>query len=509
MSVSYEGVLTQADVSHIRARGQDPAEVVSQLETLRLPRKSVPILRPATIGDGIQRLEDYDHKTLLGLHEEARAAGRIAAFVPASGGGTRLFHALLHLYRNKETQLEHVRWRASRGDEVARDALVVLENIAQFAFWPELERRGCSTGNLEQVLALLFGDGGLRYHELPKGLIPFHRYDTGVVTAFAEHLHEAAALIADRDQVGRMHFTIADVHRKQFEDELKRDAPDMERALGVRLRVDFSSQAVHTDTIATDLDGCLRRDRAGQIAFHPGGHGALLHNLGSVGADVVLIKNIDNIARRELLPQISAVRRQISGVLLQVERQVHNAVRELRDGRDPASAIQFLDQQFGVTPRTTLPDAESRRNYAIAQLSRPIRVCGVVSSLDHAGGRPFWTDTASRGPCLQIIEGAEINLDNPRERKLFHRSRHFNPVDIACSLRDADGKTFDLPAFAIPDRAIIAKKVLAGVPALVYEHPGLWNGGMGLWNTVFVEIPDVAFNPVKSMSALWAPGHRP
>ena len=399
--------------------------------------------------------------------------------------------------------------RASRGDEVARDALVVLENILGFALWPELKARRCSPHSIEHILRLLFGEGGLRYHELPKGLIPFHLYDDGVRSAFAEHLNEAAQLTADEQKNCDVHFTIGEPHMRQFQSERAREAARFEEALGVRCRVTFSVQSHDTDTIATDVHGKIRRDGSGRIMFHPGGHGALLSNLARLEADVVLIKNIDNTARQEALQEIADVRRQISGLLLHLESQVHNSIRKLCDGHDAQDALELLEQQFGVSPSVALADEESRRRYAVFQLDRPIRVCGVVGSLDHTGGRPFWTETPGRGPSLQIMEGAEVDLDDERSRNLFHQSRHFNPVDIACSLRDANGEPFDLDAFVVPDRAIVARKVLAGVPSLIYEHPGLWNGAMGMWNTAFVEVPDFTFNPVKSMADLWAPGHRP
>ena len=392
---------------------------------------------------------------------------------------------------------------------MARDALVVLENIRGFALWPELEARGCAPDSVEHVLRVLFGAGGLRPHELPKGLIPFHLYDDGVRSAFAEHLNEAAQLIADGRKTCDVHFTIGELHMRQFERERDRETARFEKALGVRCRVTFSVQSHETDTIATDLHGKLRRDGSGRIVFHPGGHGALLNNLGRLGADVVLIKNIDNIARREALQDIADVRRQISGLLLHLESEVHDALRQLRGGHDAQDALDLLERHFGVRSSAPFPDEESRRRYAMGQLDRPMRVCGVVSSLDHTGGRPFWTETPGRGLSLQIIEGAEVDLDDARTRDLFHQSHHFNPVDMACSLRDANGKPFDLDAFVVPDRAIVARKVLVGVPSLIYEQPGLWNGAMGLWNTAFIEIPDSAFNPVKSMADLWAPAHRP
>jgi len=508
VSTSPTEHLSQTDLEYIRSTGRDPEQVVFQLDYLRGGKKSTPILRPATIGDGIRRLEDADSAALIALHEEACRAGRVSGFVPASGSGTRLFSSLLHLHRDRETDLERVRWRASRGDEVARDALIVLENITQFAVWPELERLGCAPGSVDHILRMLFGEGGLRCHERPKGLVPFHLYPEGVRTAVAEHLNEIAAVMAGGREA-RVHFTISDAHRPLFDKELSKETSRLEQALGLKFHIAMSVQSPATDTIAVDLEGHIRRDSAGRIVFHAGGHGALLPNLQQSNGDVVLIKNIDNIARRELVARISHLRRMISGMLLQIEKEVHAAVRRLRDGGSVGDALRVLERQFGLRPPGPVADDEAGRRNVMSQLNRPIRVCGVVATLEHAGGRPFWTDTGSRGPSPQLIEGAEVDLDNPRDRKLFHQSRHFNPVDLACSIRDADGQPFDLASFVIPDRALVARKVLSGVPSLLYEHPGLWNGSMGLWNTTFVEIPDFAFNPVKSISDLWASGHRP
>jgi len=294
-----------------------------------------------------------------------------------------------------------------------------------------------------------------------------------------------------------------------FEDARATETARIEEAVGVRCRVTFSVQSPATDTIASDLYGAICRDDEGRIVFHPGGHGALLKNLAQLGADVVLIKNIDNTARRETSPQIAAVRRQISGLLLHLENRVHETLRRLRSGLDVQDALNLLEREFGVRPSAPLRDDESKRRYAAFQLNRPIRVCGVVSAFDHSGGRPFWAETPDRGAALQIVEGAEVDLGDASTLDLFHRSHHFNPVDIACSLRDVNGDPFDLDAFAVPDRAIVARKVLAGVPSLLYEHAGLWNGAMGLWNTAFVEVPDFTFNPAKSLADLWSPGHRP
>jgi hypothetical protein len=500
--------LTPADIADIRASGRDPEQVAHQLETLKRPRKSVQIIRPATPDDGIQQLQNYNPVLLRDLHEQAAAAGRMSSFIPASGSGTRLFHSLHHLFRKGEMDIDRLRALAAAGNADARDALVVLENITEFAIWEGLQEHGCSPGSCEQILRALFAEDGPQYRELPKGLVPFHRYNGFFRTAFTEHLNEAALLTTDRQRHCRIHFTISAAHRLRFVEEWQSQRAELERALNVLFQIDFSSQSSATDTIAVDLQGDVRRDHAGHILFQPGGHGALLGNLAECGGDVILIKNIDNVARQEHSIEIAEIRKQISGILLLVETQVHGAIRDLRKGHDPSEALELLQRQFGRTPSAPLRTEEDRRNYATTQLNRPLRVCGVIASVDHTGGRPFWMNVENFGPWLQIVESAEVDLANSREKELFHLSKHFNPVDIACSVRDVDGEPFDLNQFTTPGRALIARKTLAGIPSLLYEHPGLWNGAMALWNTVFVEIPEWTFNPVKSLSDLWTPRHR-
>jgi hypothetical protein len=500
--------LTQADLAFIQSSGRDAHAVVRQLQMLRGGWRSIRVDRPAAIGDGIEQLDTHDPAALRDLHRRAAADGRISSFVPASGSGTRLFQSLLSLYREEETDVERVRSRAGRGDPIAKDALIVLDNIREFALWPELESRGCSPDALDQVFDALFSESGRQYHELPKGLIPFHRYTSGARTAFGEHLREAAALGTDSHRRCRVHFTVAATHQALFEEAWRRERPVIERELQTTFELRFSVQSPETDAIGVDAGGRILRDKSGQIAFRPGGHGALLANLTAGDGDIVLIKNIDNIAREELQGGVVEARRAICGLLLLIEGEVHAQLRRLRNGGDPRPALDLLVRRFGIIPAVMPGTDDPLREYAIAQLDRPLRVCGVIATDAHAGGRPFWVYTGDRGSTTQLVEGAEVNMDDPHEREVFNQSRHFNPVDIACSIRDVDGRPFDLKQFATADRALIARKVVGGTPSSVYEHPGLWNGGMGLWNTVFLEIPARTFNPVKSIADLWEPGHR-
>jgi hypothetical protein len=355
------------------------------------------------------------------------------------------------------------------------------------------------------VLDVLFGDG---YHELPKGLLPFHRYGSEIRTAFIEQIHEAADVTRGAGRHCRLHFTVAEVHQDLFESEWQRLRPIVEQAVGATVDVSFSVQAPETDAVAIDPRGALHREGSGRIAFRAGGHGALLVNLRRTSGDVVLIKNIDNIARRDVSARIAAIRARVCGALLLVERETHEAIRALRAGGKVAAAVQFLERQFGVLSSVAPRSESDAREVAMSLLNRPIRVCAMVPTSGHSGGRPFWVSEPERGQSLQIVEGAEVDLSKAEERALFHQTRHFNPVDMACSLRDVDGKPFDLSKYVDPSRALIAQKTVGGVALKAYEHPGLWNGGMALWNTVLVEVPEFAFNPVKSLADLASPGHR-
>jgi Domain of unknown function (DUF4301) len=501
-------LFTDSDRAAIQSSGRDPSTVVSQVEVLMGKRHLVPMVRPASLGDGVLSLDAQDRDALGRAHDEAAAAGRVSSFVPASGSGTRMFQSLLQLSLEGETSLDAIRKRGLAGDKVANDALVVLENVRAFALWPDMMRRGCAPESNDRVLPTLFAENGPRYHDLPKGLVPYHRYGDADRTAFIEHVYEAVPLVKDARGDCRLHFTVSPSHVERFASAWRAAKAEVERTLDARVRILFSTQSPATDAIAVDLQGHLYRDGRGQIVFRPGGHGALLDNLAKLDGDIVLVKNIDNIARQERSRDIIPIRRLLSGLLVIVEREVHEAIQRLRDGEDADAALRLLRARFGITAGEELNRGDLRTAYAMTELNRPLRVCGVIKTGEHTGGRAFWVDVPGRGPALQIVESAEIDTSDARSKALFDSAPFFNPVDIVCSLRDLDGKPYDLRQFTSPERAIVASKSLGGVPSLVYEHPGLWNGGMGLWNTVFIEVPGFTFNPVKSLADLWTEGHR-
>jgi hypothetical protein len=299
---------------------------------------------------------------------------------------------------------------------------------------------------------------------LPKGLVPFHRYAESVRTPFEEHLVEAAAIVRDARGICRVHVTVSPEHRSAFEAALEKARPRLERETQTRFEVSFSEQSASTDTVALDESGRLLRDLDGHLVFRPGGHGALLKNLADSHGDIVLVKNVDNVVPDDRRAPTILWKRLLAGYLVRLER---------------------------ASPR-----------------ARPLRVAGVVKNEGEPGGGPFWVEGPD-GETRQIIESAQVNLANPAQASIWGAATHFNPVDLACSLRDASGRPFDLPRFVDERAVFIAKKTHEGRILFALERPGLWNGAMALWETVFVEVPKATFAPVKTVLDLLRPVHQP
>jgi hypothetical protein len=420
--------LSDADRAAIAAHGLTVEEVERQLALLARPPRAGRLVRPATAGDGIVRLEEKDHPELLALADAAARAGRLTKFVPASGAASRMFAFLL---AEGPDSPEKKRFSESR---------------KSFPFGDE---------NVEQLA------------RSPKGLLAFHAYPDGARTAFEEHLHEAADTVRDASGVCRVHFTVSREHRSAFEAALANARPRVERATGARFAVTFSEQSPATDTIAGDPDGGPFRTASGALVFRPGGHGALVANLGALareGADVVLVKNIDNVVPDTRRAPTILWKRLLTGMLVRAEK-------------------------------------ESRGE-------RPLRVAGVVRNEGEPGGGPFWVE-GPEGPRLQIVESAQVDMGDPEQASVWASATHFNPVDLACSLRDAEGRPFDLARFVDERAVFVADKTYEGKPLKALERPGLWNGAMALWDTVFVEVPKETFAPVKTALDLLRPEHRP
>ncbi|HEX5715524.1 MAG TPA: DUF4301 family protein [Thermoanaerobaculia bacterium] len=484
-----EDLFSPDDLSQMAELGIDPAEALRQIELFRNPPPFTRVLRACRVGDGIRMLSKASEPWLLARFEEAVRRGRLAKLVPASGAATRMFKELLADLNDGESSSE---------------VRTFLDNLPRFAFHEDLG--DIRTADRHTILERLLTEKGLNYPELPKGLLKFHRYPDGPRTPFEEHLVEAADVTRDEDGNCRLHFTVSPQHHERFEALLEEVRGRYEAKYDCRFVVSFSYQQRSTDTIAVDPENRPFRQDDGTLLFRPGGHGALLDNLASLagfGWDLVLLKNIDNVVPDGRKPLVNGWKKALSGYLLALQERIFRLQERLE--ADPAAleeASRLVEEELS----RPIPAGADRRQFVIEALNRPLRVCGVVRNQGEPGGGPFWVEDACGQLSLQIVESSQI--DPKVRQEMLAGSTHFNPVDVVCALRDRNGAPYDLHRFVDPTTVFISSKSHEGRPLKALERPGLWNGAMAGWNTVFVEVPDETFAPVKSVLDLLRPEHQ-
>ena len=477
-------MFTEQDLQQIADHGLTAAQVETQLENFRRGFPWLPVVRAASPSDGIVMLDAAEADAAVARYEKAAAGLEIVKFVPASGAATRMFKELFAFVNE-----------GKRGPGI--DTL--LSNIERFAFWPELRTIvGDDADELRTVENIVAE--GLRYGETPKGLVSFHRYGDEVRKAVEEHLVEGAQYAAAGGEV-KIHFTVSPEHLTRFEALLAEKIPGYESRFGVKYRISFSVQDPSTDTLAVNPDCTPFRRADGRLLFRPAGHGALIGNLGKIDADIVFVKNIDNVTTDARRGDTVLYKKALAGVLLALQERIFEYLMALEvPGAELEPIAAFIENELCVK----LP-----KDYGTALLrqvlDRPIRVCGMVRNEGEPGGGPFWVTGADGLETLQIAESNQIA---PEKRELMRLATHFNPVDLVCSFRTSKGGRFDLQEFVDPATGFISRKSDGGRELLAQELPGLWNGAMARWNTVFVEVPITTFSPVKVVTDLLRPEHQ-
>lgn len=509
-SARSPAALTAADVAELAARGLPRAEAERQLALLADPPAKLRLERPCTVGDGIVRLSPDEQEESLRRHERARLLGRLTKFVPASGAASRMFQTLFAFLADPQGE----------GRREAEAFAAALPRLAlRQAVDEALVRRGqalaplLARGDLETLVGLLLEPDGLDFGARPKALIPFHDTPDGPRTALEEQLVSAVPVIAGADRLCRLHFSIPAGSAALFAESLARLRGFQESRLAVRFEVGFSYQDPSTDTLALDADGRPARRADGHLLLRPGGHGALLGNLERLGADLVLIQNIDNVLPEPR--QVPALRWQriLCGLLAGLVEEQHAWQRRLRQTPADSTALdgarRFLDERLGVpTSQAAAAEGAAAAEALAALLHRPLRVCGVVPNAGEPGGGPFWVRGRDGSLSRQIVERAEIEGADAEQVKRFSAATHFNPVALACSLRDALDQPYALADCVDAAAVFIAEKSEAGRRLRALERPGLWNGAMAGWHTLFVEMPAATFAPVKTILDLDRPEHR-
>ena len=478
----------------IEAAGKSVEKIEEELNCFEQGFPFLKLECAASVGNGIMRPADSEVKNYIKIWDACLDEGKstIVKFVPASGAASRMFKNLYEFLK------------ADYSDST-----------------PDIERTYNRIGDLATVIDaagtrtfayMLLGENGLNYGALPKGLLAFHKYGKSFRTPLEEHLAEGAMYAADKNGNVNVHFTVSGEHRALFKSLAEKVLPAYEKEYKVKYAISFSEQKPATDTIAVDEDNRPFMD-GDKILFRPGGHGALIENLNDMNADIVFIKNIDNVVPDSLKGDTVVYKKLIAGILVDFKRKADDCVRELEDGCPARSRLEemlaFLEKDLCCKSSEAkgLDDA-GLRDYLMRKLNRPMRVCGMVKNVGEPGGGPFFAYNPDGTVSLQILESSQIDMNDPEKCRMFKEGTHFNPVDLVCAIRDYKGNKFDLPEYVDKNTGFISSKSKDGRKLKALELPGLWNGAMSDWNTVFVEVPLSSFNPVKTVNDLLRPQHQ-
>ncbi len=520
-------LFSPADIEQIEAHGLTAEQVLRQMEILATGPYYLHVLRPCTMGDGIKVLDREPSAGYMNLHETEARKGRFIKFVPASGAASRMLKSLhRYVHKGECATWSDISAEADQGQAAAREVVRFIKELDRFAFFEEVQETIRKMGqplwgygpekSAASVLRTVLSEEGLGYGLLPKGLFKFHKYGGRVRTAFEEHLVEAAAYVADGNRRCRIHFTVSREHMDPFESLFREVRSSYERWHEVKYDVSFSIQQPSTDTIALNDEDKPFRDKRGRLLFRPGGHGALLQNLNDLKADLVFMKNIDNVAPDHLKPTTVRWKKLMAGYLIQLQARIFRYLEWLSTPSTQRSLLQeirgFIEGELCIPLGHTSVEAagqETLRALFYDTLNRPLRVCGMVKNEGEPGGGPFWVQAGDGRISLQIVEGAQINPTSRDQAEIWASATHFNPVDIVCGLRDWRSNPFDLVRYVDPQSFFVSRKSSGGKTLKALERPGLWNGAMARWITVFVEVPVETFSPVKTITDLLRKEHQP
>jgi hypothetical protein len=512
---------SEIDILQIGEKGLSTQEVERQIQIFERGNIKVDIQQAATVDNGIFAYSLEEQKKFIQSFEDKKEHLNLLKFVPASGAATRMFKAFHNFADEFDPEKESLRDYLDKKED--KSLQLFFEKIAKLPFYEAASKKAkenntdfLEKSNDEQQLILvktMLYENGLGLSDLPKGLVPFHAYSDFTATAFEEHLHSAAKYLSVNG-VAKLHFTVAEGDKEKFEKEFENIKDRVEEATHTNFEISYSYQDPKTDTIAVDEDNKPFRDEDDRIFFRPGGHGALIENLNQQEADLIFIKNIDNVVVATNLPKVVEMKKMLGGKLLKLQEQVFEHLKNLDAGNNSEAKLDeiadFLEHKLFVKLTSTFAKftGEEKTQYLRRRLDRPLRVCGMVKNEGEPGGGPFLVKNEDEEILLQIIEGAQIDKNNSKQMEILNDSTHFNPVDIACSLKNHKGESFDLHSYVDENMSFIADKTKDGKPLKALERPGLWNGGMAYWNTVFVEVPVETFNPVKTVADLLKPSHQ-
>ena len=509
-------MFTKEDLNQMKQMDINPLVAEKQIEFFNNGFPFVQLDRPAIDKDGIKVFSESEIAELTKLYDQNSEKENIVKFVPASGAATRMFKDLFSFMDD---------WTGSidiENDKKFEMVLEFFEKLPQFAFYKELSsvlkydynldiEEEFKQDNYISIISALLTQKGLNYSNLPKALLSFHTYNDETRTSLEEHLAEGAMYSVSSNNNVSIHFTVTPEHLPIFKELVSKVQTKYEKLFNVKYNVSYSIQKSSTDTIAVNLKNEPFRSNDNKLLFRPGGHGALIENLNEIDASIIFIKNIDNVVPDNFKNETVIYKKAIGGLLIKVRNQIFDFLNRIKKGENSEVFVKeicdfykkyfFVDMQFSSNKSNIIDEIK-------AILNRPIRICGMVKNLGEPGGGPFWVKGANGIASLQIIESSQIDYFDEFQLNTFKKASHFNPVDLVCSVRDFEGKKFNLTEFVDQNTGFISKKSKDGMDLKALELPGLWNGAMAYWNTIFVEVPIITFNPVKTVNDLLRKEHQ-
>ncbi len=477
--------------------------------------------RPATIDDGIVKLTREEFQNQASFFDQRKSNFKLKKFVPASGAASRMFKFLSEFLNEFDYENETINAYINRKKD--KNLPIFLAGIEKFSFYKEIKAKlkelHTDYYSLEShqksyhFIKLMLASDYYDFCNKPKGVLEFHKYDDHIATPVEEHLNECA-FYATSNSVSNLHFTVSENHENLFKKVIDEVKEKVESKSKTKLNVSYSYQDKSTDTIAVNPENQPFRNDEGMLVFRPGGHGALINNLNHLDADIIFIKNIDNVIQNHI-EEIALYKKGLAGILLELQEQIFQIINHIDQQKikeeNIADIIDFMKQKLNID---VLEDfykytLENKIDFIKNKLNRPIRICGMVKNEGEPGGGPFWVRSFKGNVSLQIVESSQVDNHNQEQVEILTKATHFNPVDLVCATKNYQGDKFDLNQFVDQSTGFIVHKNNKGKDLKGYELPGLWNGAMAKWITVFVEVPLVTFNPVKTVNDLLKPAHQP
>lgn len=513
---------TKEDLEQINAKGLTVKQVNGQINLFKSGLPYTHVSEAATIGNGITKLNETIIEAAISYFESKKDKLTLIKFVPASGAATRMFKFLFQFLKDYDPNKESVNSFINKNRLKALSLFTV--GLEKFPFYEQVIKHLNSEGidfnaldfskKMWYFVHIMLEEQQLNFGNAPKGLLPFHKYkDSHIATAFEEHLYEAA-LYASSNHIARLHFTISEGYKNQFKEEFDRVSDQVKHNTGVSFDISYSYQQKSTDTIAVTPEDKPFREDDGTLLFRPSGHGALLRNLNALDADIIFIKNIDNVVVKQYKEEIATYKKVLAGILLKLQEKTFEYLHALDNDGIPESELKkitnFLIENLSVKISDDYEKYSEKYKieFLKSKLNRPLRVCGMVKNEGEPGGGPFWVKDENYNRSLQIVESAQIDLKNKNQKDIVMNATHFNPVDLVCGVKNYKGERFNLVDFVDHNAAFITMKTKLGKDLKALELPGLWNGSMANWNTVFVEVPIITFNPVKTVNDLLKAPHQ-